>query len=114
MEITVSRDQGRNRPIRKGHKKLSRLSWAGLEASNDGEPNGKFTVQFSIFKKTSGCCLCLEEQCATHVDVLQSRKTLSKKRKPSPIPAGALTLPNKPPKELHCSFDISNFSEAHL
>ncbi|OLB46348.1 hypothetical protein AUH73_05870 [archaeon 13_1_40CM_4_53_4] len=38
--------------------------------------------------------------------VLQSRKTLSKKRKPSPIPAGALTLPNSPEG---VGFDSFNF-----
>jgi hypothetical protein len=40
-----------------------------------------------------------EEQCATVAAVLQSRKTLRKTRKPSPIPARALTLPNNPKRE---------------
>jgi len=41
----------------------------------------------------------LEEQCATVVAVLQSRKRRLNQRKPSPKPAGALTLPKNPTKE---------------
>ena len=67
----------------------------------DGSPKD-LNVQFSTFNNNKRT-LDAEEQCATIAAVLLSRKTLTKKRKLSPPPAGALNLPNNPQGELETS-----------